>query len=313
MEKPQNDYNLDRTDSRRKRDQEDRLRGQLAKSDATLKTTREELKASSQELKVAELQLIQAAKGEAIATVSAGIAHEVRNPLQTILMGLHYLNHNLGERTETVSLVLTEMQDAVERANAIVQDLLKLSAPADLQMRVGDLNSLVDRSLALVHGEMVASQIMVSRDWGAGLPEVAMDARKMEQVFLALFINARQAMPRGGTLTVSTRDVLRGPESPEEDPALRQFSAGERLVVVRVEDTGTGIPFSALPKLFEPFFTTKPAGVGTGLGLPVVKKILDLHGGAVYIRNVRGGGARAEVWLRAAQEENHGKKTNTHC
>lgn len=283
-----------------KQDAEDVLRGELARSDATLKTTQEELKASSHELKLTEMQLIQAAKGEAIASMSAGIAHEVRNPLQTILMGLHYLDRNVSNRSEEMKIVLADMQDAVERANAIVQDLLKLSAPAHLEMRPADLNTLIDRSLALVQGEMVASQITVNRNLSPNLPPVRIDVRKMEQVFLALLINARQAMPSGGCVMVSTASFLRGCESPGENPLLSQFQFGDRIVMARVEDSGTGISESALPKIFDPFFTTKPTGVGTGLGLPVVKKILDLHGGAISIRNAPETGAMADVFLRAA-------------
>ena len=257
-----------------------------------------------EELKATELTLIQAAKLESVGTLAAGVAHEVKNPLQTILMGLDYLANNLAGGNDTTKLVLSDMRDAVTRANVIVRELLQLSAATDFEPKEEDLNALVERSLWLINSKIVASQIAVVRKLAADLPRVVLDRSKMEQVFINLFINALQAMSQGGVLTVTTRQRRFGEDLKLSGPAFAQFKPGELIVIAEVQDTGKGIPEHHLTKVFDPFFTTKPAGVGTGLGLPVVKKILDLHGGAIDVRNAPLGGAVATLMLRAAPEQN---------
>jgi signal transduction histidine kinase len=113
----------------------------------------------------------------------------------------------------------------------------------------------------------------------------------LEQVFINLFINALQAMSQGGVLTVTTRHRRFGEDLKLTGPAFSQFGSGDPVVIAEVQDTGKGIPEANLPRIFDPFFTTKPTGVGTGLGLSVVKKIMDLHGAAIDIRNAPLGGA----------------------
>jgi signal transduction histidine kinase len=161
------------------------------------------------------------------------------------------------------------------------------------------LNSLVEHSLRLINSEVTASQITVVRELGADLPQVRLDRGKMEQVFINLFINALQAMSQGGVLTVTTRHGRFGEDLKLSGPAFSQFKPGDPVVIAEVQDTGPGIPEGQLPRLFDPFFTTKPAGVGNGLGLSVVKKIVDLHGGAIDIRNAPPGGARVTLVLEA--------------
>jgi len=278
---------------------EERLREALA----DLTTAHEELKATHQELKGAELQLIQAAKLESVGTLAAGVAHEVKNPLQTILMGLDYLSSNLPDSKENTKLVLSDMHEAVTRAHAIIQELLQLSAQREFELKNEDLNLLLDHSLLLLRNKLAASQISVARSLGAGLPPVRIDRGKMEQVFVNLFLNALQAMPQGGVLTVASRlDSFSGDLNVAES-AYPQLHRGERVVVVEVQDTGTGIAEAHLPRIFDPFFTTKPAGVGTGLGLSVVKNIVDLHGGAIGIMNAPQGGVRVTAVLKAEPED----------
>jgi len=133
----------------------------------------------------------------------------------------------------------------------------------------------------------------------APLPRVRLDPRKMEQVFINLFLNALQAMSQGGTLRVATRHCHFGLDLELSGPAFAQFKPGDAVVVAEVQDTGKGIPEDVLAKVFDPFFTTKPVGVGTGLGLSVVKKIVDLQGGAIDIRNSPLGGVVVTLLLRA--------------
>jgi signal transduction histidine kinase len=138
----------------------------------------------------------------------------------------------------------------------------------------------------------------VVRQLAVDLPPVRMDRGKMEQVFINLFINALHAMSQGGTLTVATRTVQWSEDLASHERIFRQFRPGNTLAVIEVQDTGTGIPENLLSKIFDPFFTTKPVGHGTGLGLAVVKKIVDLHGGAIDIRNAPPGGVRVTLALK---------------
>jgi PAS domain S-box-containing protein len=286
--------------SERKRGEEQLRRTctELSQRDERLKLTLQELQASHEELKAYELQLIRAAKLECIGTMAAGVAHEVKNPLQTMLMGLDYLAHNLPASHEGIVLTLHDMRDAVTRAKAILRGLLELAADTKSTSKAEDLNACLERSLWLLQYELGAARIAVVRQLAADLPLVPMDRGKMEQVFINLFINALHAMSQGGTLTVTTRLVQWSEGLASQEPIFRQFKPADSLAVAEVQDTGTGIPEALLPKVFDPFFTTKPAGHGTGLGLAVVKKIMDLHGGAIGIRNAPPGGVRVTLILK---------------
>jgi signal transduction histidine kinase len=125
----------------------------------------------------------------------------------------------------------------------------------------------------------------------------------MEQVFINLFINALHAMPEGSVLTVITRRCCFDEDLKQGGLNFPQFKPGDQVVIAEVQDTGEGISEELLPKVFDPFFTTKPVGVGTGLGLSVVKKIIDLHGGAIDIRNGPLGGVVVTLMLRAESDK----------
>jgi PAS domain S-box-containing protein len=288
----------DITDRKRAEEQLRRAYEELAQSEESLKATLQELKAAHEELKVTELQLIRAAKLECIGTLAAGVAHEIKNPLQTMLMGLHYLAHNLPANHEGIALALHDMRDAVTRANAILRGLLELSADTKSETKAEDLNACVQRSLWLLQYELVAAETTVVRQLAVDLPLVAMYRGKMEQVLINLFINTLHAMSHGGTLTVTTRALPWSEDLASQERIFRQFKLGDTLAITEVQDTGTGIPEALLPKVFDPFFTTKPVGHGTGLGLAVVKKIVDLHGGAIDIRNAPQGGVRVTLILK---------------
>lgn len=274
---------------------------ELAENEEALKQTLAELKRAHAELKEAQLQLIQAAKLESVGALAAGVAHEVKNPLQTILMGLDYLAPNLGTANENVALVLTDMREAVMRANGIIRGLLQLSADTDFELKIEDLNSSIRRALRLTNAQVIAAKVTVARKLDPHLPRVKIDHSKIEQVFINLFLNSVQAMSPGGVLTVSTFSGQVGESSRLTDTFYRQFDGG-RVVVAEVQDTGPGIPPAILPKVFDPFYTTKPVGVGTGLGLSVAKKITDLHGAGLFLRNAPEGGLVASLVFRATGE-----------
>ncbi len=276
---------------------------ELAQHQEALKTTLQQLEASHKELQTAQLDLIHAAKLESVGTLAAGVAHEVKNPLQTIVMGLDYLDRNLSARDGTVTEVLSDMRDAARRANCIVRELLNFSATTDFELRPDDLNAVVERSLWLVNCEVVASHTTVGKHLAADLPRVSIDRLKLEQVFINLFLNALQAMSQGGVLTVGTRSVGFGDDPTLGGIGVGEFRRGERLVACEVHDTGPGIAEENLAKIFDPFFTTKPVGLGTGLGLAVVKKIVELHRGVIDIRNAPLRGVLVTLLLRCESEE----------
>jgi PAS domain S-box-containing protein len=276
---------------------------ELAQSQRTLKDTLSQLQASHEELQRTQLQLIQAAKMESIGTLAAGVAHEVKNPLQTILIGLDYLGHSLPAPSENIEMALGDMRDAVWRANNIIKELLQLSADTAFVLAEADLNAVVNRSLWLMNSELVATKTNVVCHLESGLPPVRMDIRKMEQVLLNLLINAVQAMAQQGTLFISTQSGRLAENLELNGPIASHFAPDERLVVAEIRDTGPGIAPAHLARIFDPFFTTKPVGKGTGLGLSIVKKIVDLHDGSVEVRNATEGGVVVTLAFRAGQTE----------
>jgi len=270
----------------------------LAAREAALKKILRQLRASHRALKEAQLHLIQAAKLESVGTLAAGVAHEVKNPLQTILMGLDYVCQKVPAGDQDLTDTLGDMRDAVKRAGSIIRELLVFSSDSVFQTRPEDLNVLIERSMRLLNPSLIAAGTEIVRNLDPQLPLVPIDHNKIQQVFINLLLNAAQAMPAGGTLTVTTRAVRVDGTGSAANPLFHKYGAGESLVVVDVEDTGHGIPEAVLPRVFDPFFTTKPLGVGTGLGLSIARKIVDLHGGEIQIRNRPTGGVAATVALK---------------
>jgi PAS domain S-box-containing protein len=266
---------------------------ELAQSEAALRKSHEELKS-------AQLQLIQAEKMESIGTLAAGVAHEVKNPLAIMLMGVNYLTKKSGGQDEAIAQVLREMKEAIDRADSITRGLLDFAASRQLAVEPEDLSKVIDETLRLVRHELAKNNIVVTRQWGDKLPPVLIDRRQIQQVFVNIFVNAIHAMPSGGKLAVRTYAKQHTETSHfEGSRKLSSFWVGETVIVAEVDDSGTGIPEENLAKIFDPFFTTKPTGVGTGLGLPVSKKIIELHGGSLTIKNRREGGVRVSIVLKA--------------
>lgn len=288
----------DITERKRFEEKLQRANAELARSEAALRKSHAELKA-------AQAQLIQAEKMESVGTLAAGVAHEVKNPLAIMMMGINFLTKRMPADDENVSLVLKEMRDAIARADSITRGLLDFSASRQLTVAPQDLNALMEATLQLVRHELNKSQIRVVREYADQLPSVAVDRNQIQQVFVNVFVNAIHAMPSGGTLTLRSY-VKRLTETTHFEGSRKadHFWVGDMALIVEVEDTGTGISDQYLAKIFDPFFTTKPTGVGTGLGLPVSKKIIELHGGTIDIKNAKKGGVRVTIMLKPqAQRE----------
>jgi len=272
----------------------------LQKANEELGRSEAALRKSHEELKSAQLQLIQAEKMESIGTLAAGVAHEVKNPLAILMMGVNYLTRKMAGGEENITTVLKEMRDAIDRADSITRGLLNFSASRQLDMKPEDFNALIDETLRLVRHALSSNGIELIRDFAEQIPQVSVDKNQIQQVFVNVFMNAIQAMPQGGTLTVRTYSKQFTESTYSEGlRRLDRLWIGETAVVAEVDDSGSGIAQDHLSKIFDPFFTTKPTGVGTGLGLPVSRKIIELHGGTLDIRNRDDGGVRVRIMLRA--------------
>ena len=245
----------------------------------------DELQESQRQLKVSQTLLINAEKMQVIGQLSAGVAHEVKNPLAILLMNVDYLSHIVPDADGRVAEVLKAMRDAVARADTIIHGLLVFAAPEELDLQSQDMNSVVEAALLLFKHNITKNHVTLKGELAPDLPPVAIDRNKIEQVLINLFSNSVDAMPDGGTLSVRT--CLE-----------RTSDSGEASIVVELKDTGSGIPSDKLSRIYDPFFTTKPVGKGTGLGLTVARKIIDLHGASLEIKNRQKGGVRSILRFR---------------
>jgi two-component system sensor histidine kinase HydH len=211
----------------------------------------------------------------AVGELAASIAHEVRNPLAGMKGALDVLRGELAVKPSNLEIV-DELLAQIERLEQLVKDLLTYARPSMVNRHPFDLQEMLDRLLKLYKEQAETSGITVRRTYGPGTGELVADLPQMEQVFLNLIHNAVQAMEDGGTLTVST-------------------SVEDAHLVISFEDTGKGIPEADLARIFQPFFTTKHRG--SGLGLPIVKKIVDAHEGTVEVHSRSGGGTKVRIRL----------------
>ncbi|NIO11054.1 MAG: PAS domain-containing protein [Deltaproteobacteria bacterium] len=281
---------------------------ELNRSEKMLSKALVDLKMAHEELKATQLQLIQAEKLESVGRLAAGVAHEVKNPLAIIQLDVDYLSNTLTNGDATTSMILQDINNAVKRADSVIKGLLNFSASREFFSEIGEFNSVIEQSLTLVKHELDRSHIQLVKELGEDLPPVRLDRNKIEQVFINLFMNAIQAMPKGGSLSVKTYlGQFNGCGTPdrhgEPDKLADRLRVGDTIVIAEVNDSGTGIPENQLSKIFDPFFTTKPTGKGTGLGLTVTNKIVELHGGAMDIGNRKEGGVKVRVMLKAQRKE----------
>ena len=270
-------------------------------SSEKLKELNADLERKNEELRTMQLQLIQAEKMESIGRLAAGVAHEVKNPLAMIQLGVDYLMEGVDVDDPNLPKILGRMQNAVVRADAIICGLVDFSSARQLDLESGNLNALAENSLLLVKHEVTKKSIQVETSFQPELPMVKLDHAKMEQVLINLFMNAIQAMPEGAALRITT--AYQTLEMHERDRGARsvdQLRSGDPVVVLRIDDSGCGIPPDKIDQIFDPFFTTKETGQGTGLGLTVVKKIIELHKGSISLQNRPEGGCRTEIIMRAA-------------
>jgi two-component system, NtrC family, sensor kinase len=215
----------------------------------------------------------------ALGKMAAGVAHEINNPLAGMQNCVRTLLKRPGDDARRVEY-LGMLREGLERVERIVSHLLNFAREAKPRLASTDLRPLLHRCLALVEHEVIARGIAVTMPAAADLPAVRADAHQMQQLFLNILMNAVEAMPAGGRLTVRTDVVARD---------------GVPAVEVAIEDTGPGIPPEHLPRIFDPFFTTKDVGKGTGLGLSVSYGIVRAHDGFISVSSTVGAGTTFTV------------------
>ncbi|HHS96275.1 MAG TPA: GAF domain-containing protein [Chloroflexi bacterium] len=250
-----------------------------------------------QERERALAQVTQASKMVALGRLAASVAHEINNPLQAVQGALTLLREELAglRRMEKLDRYLTVAQSETNRIAGIVRRLREFYRPAPQEMRTTELHGLLEQVLELVENHLQKRRILVKKEWSDDLPYIQANPDHLKQVFLNLFINAIEAMPEGGTLTIRTaRDrqgIMRG---------------GQKVPAIRVDvcDTGVGIPKEMLPYLFEPFVTTKEGG--SGLGLFVSYGIVEVHGGTIEVASREGNGTMVTVRLPVNSPEEYG-------
>jgi two-component system NtrC family sensor kinase len=272
----------------------------LTQANARLREVLSSLTKSHQELQTTQMQLIEAEKMQTVGRLAAGVAHEVKNPLAVLQMGIGFLSKKMPIDDSPAAYVLKEMGEAVNRADGVVSDLLEFASPTELELEETDVEPLIRQSLRFVRHELNAGKVTVTTNFAGRLPPCRLDPNKIKQVLVNLFVNACHAMPEGGKLGVTTRchQLLMEEEMSGTARPGAQFQAGDTVFVIEITDTGTGIPPDQLPRVFDPYFTTKSTGKGNGLGLTVTKTIIDLHGGRIQLANRNGGGVVVTLALR---------------
>ena len=243
-----------------------------------------------------EEQLRQSQKMEAFGQLAAGVAHDFNNLLTVITGYSDILLMNFAEDDPRRSAVLS-IGDAADRAATLTRQLLAFSRLTVLDPRVTDLNGIVDEMDQILR-RLTGANMVFKKHLTKDLWLVKVDQGQIGQVLLNLVINARDAMPEGGTLTIETRNT------DLSDANLAKLADVEpgNYVILAVSDTGTGIPETDLNRIFEPFFTTKSPGKGTGLGLAVVHGIIKQSGGSILVESEKGTGSIFKVYLPAVAE-----------
>ena len=253
-----------------------------------LKKLADRLQRTTEELKTTQMQLVRAEKSESLGRLASSVAHEVKNPLSLIQMGLDFLDARLRGGDAEIDRTLNLMLDAVERADSVIHDMLDFARSDETRLESWDANNLILRVERMLKHETDRRKMSLRTDLAPSPLRIQCDPTAIEQVVINIAMNALQAMERGGALTLRTRRGAAGEVA--RDAGLRQMDIirqGAEVVMIEVQDEGPGVPDDIIDRIFEPFFTTKPTGEGTGLGLSVCKRIVEFHRGQLLATNVK--------------------------
>jgi two-component system NtrC family sensor kinase len=243
-----------------------------------------EVRRKTAELEKIHKTLLRSEKMASIGKLAATVAHEINNPLFGILTYARLvlrelMKHEFPQRDELAEQLQTIERES-KRCGELVKNLLTFSRQAPSNRESNDLNTVVHRAVMLVKHKLDMQNIELTENLAADLPPVHCDANQIQQVVLVLLVNAAEAMPKGGSLLVAT-----------------SLDAAGEQGIVRVKDTGGGIPEDVLPRIFDPFFTTKEDQNRTGLGLAVAHSIVEQHAGEITVRSTPGEGTEFVVEL----------------
>jgi PAS domain S-box-containing protein len=244
-----------------------------------------------------EDELRQAQKMEAVGRLAGGVAHDFNN-LLTIITGRSAILMGRLKADDPLRRSVEQIQKTADRAAGLTRQLLAFSRKQVLQRKVLDLNGMVEEVSAMLR-RLIGEDVELLLTLGAGAGHVNADPGQLEQALMNLAVNARDAMPRGGTLGVETDWVQVAAAPPDRPEALPPGP----YAVLRVVDTGVGMDAATQARIFEPFFTTKEPGKGTGLGLSMVHGVVRQHGGAIHVTSAVGGGTTFEILLPQVEEK----------
>lgn len=260
---------------------------------AWTRTLEQRVEQKTAELKRAHEHALHTEKMASIGKMAAVLAHEINNPLSGILtyakLLRKWVDHADGgqnkrrEICDSLDLIASESR----RCGDLVKNLLTFSRTTPMNLQKANLNQVIDRSLRLVQHQFDLAGIQVQQQLDPDLPAVQCDAAQIEQVLLALIMNASDAMPQGGNLWLTSF-----------------HNSGENVVHIVVRDDGAGIPADILPRIFEPFLTTKETGRGVGLGLAISQSILERHHGKIEVQSEVGRGTTFTVTLPSDESAN---------
>jgi two-component system, NtrC family, sensor histidine kinase HydH len=251
-----------------------RLAGDLRTQTREARHTAEQLAAANRQIQEAEEAVRRSDRLAALGQLSAGLAHELRNPMGTIRASAEMLNKSLSAENDVAREVAGFISTEVDRANSLITRFLQFARPLEIRPEPANLEHTIDGAIAMVERE--APGIAIYRNFSPEIPPFPLDAELMERVFYNLLLNAVQATPAGGAVTIKTR-------------------AAEGTAEIAIIDRGAGIDAKHMETIFNPFFTTKPQGVG--LGLAIVSKIVDEHGGKITVESEPGKGSIFRVLL----------------
>lgn len=266
----------------------------LEETNARLREEIAERERTQEALSQTQEQFLQAQKMEALGQLAGGVAHDFNNVL-TAIMGYGTLLLDALPQSERENSHVAEILRSAERAAGLSKQLLTFSRRQPYQATVVEVGGLIDGVKKLLR-QVIGDRIVLRTHVDADLCSVKADAGQLEQILLNLAINARDAMPAGGTISITASNVTLPPDAVQIDTDASEF------VALSVRDAGTGIPPEVMPRIFEPFFTTKRPGHGTGLGLATCSAIAEKSGGWIACRSQLGLGTEFTIYLPAGDE-----------
>lgn len=249
------------------------------------------LECAKKEIEQCHVQRIErAAKLASLGEIISGIAHEIKNPLAGISCAIQIFYSELSE-DDSRKAVIAEVLNQVNRLDRIIKDLLSYAKPKPPMFVPSKISDILEKTLFLVYQEAKKQNIIIDNQVSTKMPELLIDPDQIQQVFLNIIINAVQAMPNGGILTISAS--MKNKEEVQQE--IKKQVVDDMFIVIKFHDTGKGIPQEDLAFIFEPFFTKKTKG--TGLGLSISRKIVHEHGGEIIVESEVGKGSLFSVYL----------------